>query len=171
MNQADHQQPEHATIINPAYFCPAPLGPLVHQHQPRAEEHREDRHHLGFEDQMIEEPDAAIEPLEAAAAERIAAYAAAGQPKPTIFIARMPRARSRGARQRQRTAPPPTPAQWPWALKTAACSSAASAVVGSVSSNAASMWCCANKDFSIFLIEPRRWRRWRGFSFRGDASP
>ncbi len=71
MDQADHQQPEDATIINSTYFRPALLGPLVHQHQPCAEEHGEDRHHLAFEDHVIEEPDAAIEPLEAAATERI----------------------------------------------------------------------------------------------------
>ena len=71
MDQADHQQPEDATIINSAYSCFALLRPLVHQHQPGAEEHGEDRHHLGFKEHVIEEPDGAIKPHEAAAAERV----------------------------------------------------------------------------------------------------
>ena len=71
VNESDHQEPEDVPIIDSAYFDPTLLGPLIHQYQPRAKEHGEDRRHLGFENHVIAKPDTAIEPLKAAAAERI----------------------------------------------------------------------------------------------------
>ena len=76
VNQPDHEQPEYASKIDAANASAASFGPLIHQDQPRAEEHREDGHHLGFEDQMIEEPDHAIEAFKASAAHRVAVRSA-----------------------------------------------------------------------------------------------
>ncbi len=67
----DHEQPEHAPIIDAADVGSARLGPLVHQHEPGAEEHREGGHHLHFEEEMIEVPDESIEACESTASGRI----------------------------------------------------------------------------------------------------
>ncbi len=45
---------------------------MVHQHEPCTKEHREDGHHLRFEDEVIREPDRAVQALESSAAHRIA---------------------------------------------------------------------------------------------------
>src|SRR5262249_36207810 len=71
MNETDYKQPEDASKVYSANARAAGFGSLVHEDQSSTEEHRENGHHLGFKEQMIEVPDHLVEPVEAAAAHRV----------------------------------------------------------------------------------------------------
>jgi hypothetical protein len=78
MNQADHEQPQTAPVVEARQRRSTLFGPLAHEDQPGTEQHREEGHHLHVEEEVIEHPDDAICPLEATTTGRV--FVGCGRP-------------------------------------------------------------------------------------------
>ena len=71
VSRPDRKQPEQPSIPGHGRICTARLGSRRHQHQSRAEQHREDGHELLIEEKMREIPGAEVVPLRTTCDERV----------------------------------------------------------------------------------------------------